>query len=238
MAEEVSNRVLASVLIVAVVVSLVGTIISLSRLAKVGVPDILGYALDTHTATASVQIMSTASIRFQIDTLDFGTGMVNTSGGNTNCSLATGDTTGVRDGQNRCINFSVASNLTSLEIENDGLNNMTINLTFDTNATDYVGGGDSQQEEFRFNISENESGSCINLSNTQNVDFPAENWTHINTSMFWVCAPPGLTFEDTIDSLDLHLNLTIPYDSIYAGEGVQTCTITATASTYLGGQSW
>ena len=87
-------------------------------------------------------------------------------------------------------------------------------------------------------MEENESGSCVNLSNTQSVAFPAENWTTVNTSMFWVCAPPGLVFDDTNDSLNLHLNLTIPYDTIYAGEGQQTCTITATATTYLTGGGW
>lgn len=233
MKEEVSNRTLAITLVIAIVISLTGTIISLNRLAQSRVPGITGFAIDTDVATATVQIVSTASISFKVNMLDFGTGMVNTSGGNTNCSLATGKTSGFKDSNSSCINFSKLGNLTSLVIENDGTDNMTINLSADKDLNTFVGGGGSGEEQFSWNITCNESatGCCSNLTNNGSLGSWATGWWPVNTTQTQICGGSGLYFTDDNDSILVNLNLTIPYDSPYAGEGQQSVTFTVAGAT-------
>jgi hypothetical protein len=81
MAEEISNRTLAILLIIAIAISLGGTIVSLNRLAQVRVPVITGFASDQGTAT--VNITSQASLIFAVNSIDFGNGWVNSTAANT-----------------------------------------------------------------------------------------------------------------------------------------------------------
>jgi hypothetical protein len=204
--------------------------VSLNRLSSViRAPAITGYAASSGTGTTNISIVTTASIRFAINNLDFGRGAVNTTGGNTLCSLASGTASGFKDGANQCINFSAVGTLKSLQIENDGSLNLTVNLTSDKVADAFIGGGPSDAELFRFYVGNNETGSC------SPAPFPT-TWTSVSTNSTLICnatlATGGLGFITTANSLVLHINITIPSDSIRTSAN-NVATLTATGTTLV-----
>ncbi len=83
---DISNRTVVLLLIATIIISLGGAFISLStvnsRLSGMGLAPITGFAL-TPNATATVEITTTSSIKFQTaaSSVDFGSGGVNTAGG-------------------------------------------------------------------------------------------------------------------------------------------------------------
>ncbi len=227
MVDEISNKTLAVLLIVAIALSLGGTLVSLNRLSSVvRGPSITGFATSTGTGTTNVTILSTGSIRFAVNNLDFGVGAVNTTGGNQVCSLASGTASGSKDPSSKCINFSAEATLKSLQIENDGNLNLSVNLTSNKNAAGFIGGGVSALEQFRFKIENNESDSCATVG-------PAA-WADMNTTSMAICTTAeGLGFAPTRNSLLVHINITIPSDSLLTGTN-QVATLTATGTT-IGG---
>jgi hypothetical protein len=228
MVDEISNKTLAVLLIVAIAISLGGTLVSINRLSSVmRLPGgITGYASASSTGTTNVTITSSASIRFSRNNLDFGVGAVNSTGGNQLCSLASSSTGGSKDTNARCINFTAAGSMNSLQIENDGTNNLTVNLTSTQNAAGFVG-GPAVIEQFRYTVTNNESNSCA-------TPLPA-TWTAVTivgSGQMAVCqSAGGLGFIGSANSLNLDFNLTIPYDSYKAGAVNQVVTITAIGTT-------
>jgi hypothetical protein len=222
MVDEVSNKTLAVLLIVAIAISLGGTLVSLNRLAvlRLGGGGITGYASASGTGTTNISISSSASIKFAINTLDFGPGAVNNSGSNTICSLASGKGGGSKDTSARCINFTAAASLESLQIENDGTVNLTVNLTSDHAAAAFIG-GPSGLQLFRLSCANNETNACAS-------PVPG-GWATINSSgqMVLCGSAGGLGFITTANSLTLNINVTVPYDSYFAGQGNQIVTLTA-----------
>ena len=75
---EVSNRVLAALLIVAIVVSLGGTMVSLNRIRMLSFVPVTGFDT-TDTGEVGVNITAQAAMEFTKAGIDFGTGWVNSS---------------------------------------------------------------------------------------------------------------------------------------------------------------
>jgi hypothetical protein len=215
MVEDLSNRTLAILLIAAIAISLGGTILSLNRLSTVmNMPSITGYVL-TPTGTTNVTIQSQASLRFSIPGVDFGSGTVNTNASNQNCSMATNKVgaSAFKDASG-CTGFNASTTFISLELENDGNTNLTVNLTGVTAAT-FLGG---TTPAFKFKVSNNESNSCLSPG--------PQNWTEVNATSMTVCtAGKGLDYLDNSDSLTVDINISIPYNAI---TGSRTATLTAT----------
>ena len=221
MVDEISNKTLAVLLIVAIAISLGGTLVSINRLSSVmRLPGgITGYV--SGTGTTNVTITSSASIRFAKSNLDFGIGAVNSSAGNQVCSLASSNGGGSKDPITSCINFTAAGSMVSLSIENDGTSNLTVNLTSTQNAAGFVG-GPSGLEFFRYKVTNNETNSCA-------LPIPA-TWTNVTitpTQNLACNSTGGLGFAVAANALNLDFNLTIPYDSLKAGTVNQVVTITA-----------
>ena len=98
-----------------------------------------------------------------------------------------------------------------------------MNLSAGSTAATFIGGGPSALEAVRFYVTANESDSCANPE--------PDVWTTMNTTQMAICASTGgLGFVPTANSLDIHVNLTIPYDSLRVGTN-QENTITATGTT-------
>lgn len=179
------------------------------------------------TGTASLFIDSAGGIRFAINTVSFGTGKVNTTAGNTYCIL---DTNGTNDSL-QCINFT--ANTAGFQLENDGTQNATVQLYFEKNASQFLG-GDPTVAKFRYVIANNESGSCTNTTGGygciagENCTVSPIGWTDVNYTTPGTTICPKLLFSDLNDSLLLDINITIPYD---APAGVKSSTVTATATT-------
>jgi len=175
--DEVSNRTLAVLLVVAVVVSLGGTLISLERLSRIDVPvfsGITGFASSTGNITFTVSEL----VEINLSTLDinFGSGnydSVAAQGADKYCQLATfkwedgpGPTPTTFDqvGPN-CTGFTAPGGFSNqgINITNTGNVNVTLNMSCNHNAQTLIGGGGSASiaDALQFNLSdETEEGSC------------------------------------------------------------------------------
>jgi hypothetical protein len=213
MADEISNRALAILLISAIVVSLGGTLISLNRLSRLSA--MTGFITNPQ-GTAQVNVSQTAALQFSISNLNFGIGSVNTTTGGNACSMASGNNSaGYKDGVTRCIDFNEANTFNSLEIENYGNRNLTLTLNSNKNADTFIGG---TNPGFKFYVTNNETNACPSPV--------PDAWADVNASVEMnICSGTGLDFTDNADSLDIHLNITIPYNS---KTGQQTVTLTVT----------
>ncbi|MEK6848947.1 MAG: hypothetical protein AABY01_00055 [Nanoarchaeota archaeon] len=238
--DDITNKSLATLLIVAIVISIGGTWLVLNKAP--GLLNIAG-AASTDTGTATVTINSVASIRFAYDAIDFGSGSVNTTSGNTLCIL---DTNGTND-STKCQGF--LANTSYFQLENDGSTNITVQLLSSKPASTFIGGTNPQ---FRYAVFENETTSCRNgtggtgyvdqigggTGNCTATDGAGGNctvsprgWTDVNsTGVTGATICMRLGFADLSDSLGFDINLTIPYD---APAGAKTATFTATATTIV-----
>ncbi len=236
--DDISNKSLATLLIVAIVVSIGGTWLVIDRAP--GILQITG-APSTDTGTATVTIESTASVRFAVNTINFGTGKVNTSVGNTECIL---DSNGTND-SNKCINFT--AQFGNLSLENDGSVNVTVQLASDVAAAAFIGGS-GVPPQFKYAVVQNETMSCRNgtggggnvislpiTSNCTTINGVGGNctifpdfWANVNTTSPGTTICQRLLYNNTDDSIGIEVNITIPFD---APAGTKTATFTATATT-------
>lgn len=220
MVDEISNKTLAVLLIVAIALSLGGTLVSLNRLSSVvRAPGITGYATSVQ-GTTNVTIQTVASLRFAIANINFGVGAVNTTAGNTHCSIASSQTgAGSKDSSSSCINFTATGGtaLKSFQLENDGNLALRVNFTSAEDAAAYLGG---TSPLFRYKVGDNETSACGTLGPT--------TWTNILTTNNVVCNGTGMDFDPAHNSIYMDINLTIPYDS-NTGEQITTLTAVGTA---------
>jgi len=209
---EVSNKMLALLLLLAIVVSVAGTFVSLNRLSQTGVT---GYAVSSDSGTAKVNVQSNTVLRFTVNNMDFGTGYVNTTGGYTNCTMNI-NTTSSTINKVGCVNFNTTGNAFLLQNAGTTFLNITINST--QNASTFIGGGEQSgvYPLYQYMIANNLPGSCAGtLSNT--------TWTNfILGAQINICT--NLSYVTTNNTLAIGVQLEIPYDS---NTGQQTATIVA-----------
>jgi hypothetical protein len=222
---DITNRSLAGLLVVAIVISIGGTWLLANQ--SPGFLAITGLTQSTDTGTAQLTVQTFGSIRFAVNSVNFGSGQVNTSGGNQGCIL---DTNGTND-SNRCENFT--ANSVGFQLENDGSANATIQLSFSNSASGFLG-GDPTIAKYRYVVSNNETNSCSNSTGgftcaaNQNCTVAPIGWSDVNTTSPGTTICPKLLFTDLSDSLKVGINITIPYDS---PSGAKLSTLTATATT-------
>ncbi|MBI4451747.1 hypothetical protein HY642_07270, partial [Candidatus Woesearchaeota archaeon] len=207
-----SNKTLAVLLLVAVVASLASTWLLL--LQRSGLETITGR--QSSAGTAQLTVETAASISFVVNTVDWGTGRVNTTGGNQVCNLTT-ETTNVNT---QCIGFNQVS--TPFQIENDGSTNISVKLASNKNNTEFIG-GDPTLVKFQYRVINNESSSC-------ETGLLAGGYREVNITSPGTLICGKLLFDNTKDSLAVHINITIPYD---APATAKTATLTATGATVV-----
>jgi len=205
--KDINNRSLAMLLVVVIATSLAGTWLVLTKAPGV----LLITGRQTDTGTASVTVNTVSSIDFTVDAVAFGTGNVNTSNGNTNCVL---DTEGTNDAA-KCTSFNTVT--VPFEITNTGNANLSVNLNFSNNAATFIGG---TSPVYNYKVSENESNSCAGGVTD------ATSYESVNNSDPEICA--NLEYLDAKDSLNVDINITIPYDTA-TGAKSSTLTVTGTA---------
>ncbi|PLW80717.1 hypothetical protein C0585_01065 [Candidatus Woesearchaeota archaeon] len=90
MVNDISNKKLAGLLAISIVISIAGTFYSIDKIANMSEPT--GFAVDD-TGSAAINISSELSLIVDVKTLDWGTGIVNTSKPvcTTGANLTTGD---------------------------------------------------------------------------------------------------------------------------------------------------
>ena len=211
--EEVSNRTIAGLLIVAMVISLTGTFFSLSKLDMMDrTGGLAGFATNPN-ATAQLEIDDLLSISFIVDSVNWGSGRVNSSVDvfcnltTTNMSIAT---------------HSAACNIGQwdtnpvpppLVLKNDG--NRRASVTFVANDTPAGWLGDSSGRLY-FEVYNNLTGSCIGTR--AGVD------TVLSTSPLNLC--DNFDFATGADQLNIPIKVSVPENVT----GAKTVRLTATAS--------
>jgi hypothetical protein len=204
---ELTNKTLAMFLVAAIVVSLAGTIISLNKL---GTLSTTGYATDTDTATASVQVNTTTSIIFTTATIDFSSGSVNTSTAGQNCTLQVGVAKSAA-----CIGFATVN--TPFVLENDGNTFVSVVLNASKPASTFIGG---TAPLFQWKVANGTSTDC--LGGPTPVAY-----TDVAASAPGTTICPNLTYVDATDTLNISVLISIPYT---ASAGVKTASLLATAT--------
>jgi hypothetical protein len=129
---EVSNKLIATLLVVTLAVSLAGTMVSLNKVGKLGY-SITGMAVNTTIGIARLYVGALTELTNQITTIDWGTGFVNATFGS-NCTMdSEGNLTG-------CVAFTPVYE--GFLLENTGNKVLSVNYTCDKNASTFINGTD------------------------------------------------------------------------------------------------
>jgi hypothetical protein len=182
---ELNNKSLAVFLLAAVVVSIGGTILSLNRMGSIHYTT--GYA-STDYGTATLFINSSTEIYFSIDSIDWGSGFVNsTSGAEMNCTLNTNNYKSIG-----CIGFT--QNNIGLELTNDGNTIPQVRLWSNAGGIDMFGDytledPDYGNSQLKYKVSDAAPGSC------QSEYDPIE-YTDVNTTNPGTLICDGMNFHD------------------------------------------
>jgi hypothetical protein len=201
---DISNKTLAWLVVVAIVVSIFGTTISILNLSN-RQNALVAYATSNTTGGASAEVSQSVILRFAINATDFGQGSVNSSIGYWGCVLAingsTANPTIIKDG---CSGFSATS--PALVIENVGTSYLNVTLNFSRNATDFLSVSSGTVGNFKYVVSNNESGSCtpvgwLNATTTA--------WTEVGVPNTTTVVCQNLSWAGSGNSLVIGLNLTV-----------------------------
>jgi len=212
--EDISNKTLAILLIAAMVVSLGGTILSLNRLSMYrGVPQqISGFA--TGTGTANLSILQETTITVVSNRIDFGTGILNVTGGCTNATLLSSSHSPTAGNWSPVYDNCWVSNATTpaavqfsgedIVIRNDG--NVNVSLRMDSQADSAANfiGGSFMTPVYQFQSVSNETDACDYANNGSWVDINA-------TATMRICSM--LKSNNAEDEARVSIKITIPKDA-------------------------
>jgi len=220
---ELSNKLLATLVVIAMVISVFGTIASLSKLGEMS-PLITGAGT---TGSVNLSVESLASINFSFQTgsvlgrpgnISWGSGSVST--GQSYANLTTRGTT---------TNWNGTPVTGALSLENTGNIGVKLVLTSTNGSAGTFLGGTNPI--YRLNISENEVNSCNNDSTTTPYDHEQAglNGSFFSTAVFNVNASRtvcgNFSFQATKDEILIGFYVGLPSD---AGSGVHQDIIGAT----------
>jgi hypothetical protein len=221
MAQDISNRTLAAFVIIATVVSVGGFFVSIGKLSDMG---LTGMAT-TDTGVSNFSINSTISVVFTTNSVDFGQGVINTSGSH-NCTLNTTGPGMLNGGTNGLPSVDCAgfyNTVQPLRIQNQGTQNVTLNLSFNATPAQWIGG---TTPGYTFRPTVNESGACGTggqfLNNVSVIPVTVAN------TNYSICNSTGFNWITGSRTLNIDLGMRIPSD---APSGERRVTITAYAST-------
>ena len=208
---EISNRALAFLLVVAIVISLGGTILSLNRLSTVG---FTGAA--TALGTTNLTITNAVAIDFINTNVNFGTGYVwPTAALITNCTMDTNATAPANTSpQQACIGFTSVVGA-PFNLRNDGNVNLNVTLQADANATNWIGG---TYPLLQWYVSNN----TATINGCQGTDFVPQ-WANVNvTAAQKVC--DSMKWQSGFNIINVSMKVQLPSDAL---PGVRIVNITA-----------
>jgi hypothetical protein len=208
---DLSNKALSLLLLVAMVISVGGTLLTLSKLNE---PAAAGMVTSTPTAQSNFTITSNVSIIFAVNTTNFGAGYI-ASGIGVFCNVSTLNAASVE-----CLGggWNIGSNLT---IENNGNTNMNVSLNISKNASTFIGTG----ANFSIMTYQNETSSCTTLNTTWSTALVDVNDSITTNYGAHICT--NLNFLDSQDSIKIAVALKIPSN---VSVGTHTVLLTASGS--------
>ena len=214
-----SNKAMFMVLFVTLVIVVAGVTININKLFFTKGFSLTGAAVSSAGGNATITIAQSTSITNNFQTIQFGSGFVNST-----CSRCTMDSNGVMTTA-CCGTFNQSNNLGFL-LENTGNVNLSVNYTCAgscTNAT-FIGG---TAPAFRIRATNNSAaaqggetstadtlGSC---GNNATGGFNITNYSvEVTAAGHWLCGNGSifaLSYVDTYDAFVVDLNLSVPVDA-------------------------
>jgi hypothetical protein len=205
---EISNKALAILLVLAIVVSIGGAVVNMAKLSEFSViiPTIKGITGMGTTGTVNVSLQATTNLNVTQTFVDFGVGYVTT-----NMFGARVNSTGNRT------NWTVVGTFTplNLQLENIGNVNLSVSVSSDKSATTYLG-GTNPVFQFAATTKTPDVAACVSGYNLQSTLTDVTLTTTKN-----VCSNLGFVAES--NELNVSIELIIPYD---APVGNKTVTLT------------
>jgi len=234
---EISNRVLAALLVVAIVVSLGGTLFSLNKIRTIPIQPLTGFATDSY-GRVNLSIESVAALNVDPARIDFGTGYtVTTSGEANNCTMWVNGTEGSPERYNSSDcrgewndTWTDGDNAKPIIIENSGNTYLKIEAMVNVSSLDvlpspYTTDPWDGKGRFAWWSADNESTSCNDTTVNEASATNFTNW------MKWI----NVTKAPTTTELCPCLNSTSATNSLALGFMIQvpnSLTAGATASTH------
>jgi hypothetical protein len=184
--KEVSNNVLAVLMVVAVVVVISGTFFSFYGVQKIYTP-VTG--MNTQSGNISIEVLQDITIYLMNTQVNFGSGYINDSNANS----------AIIDTEGTVVNGSWSSySGAPFVLRNDGNIDVNVSVVAGANATDWLGTG----AKANYKITNNESSSCTDLTCSTSY------CGNLTTFEERICGyfHPG----NANDQINLHIQLTIP----------------------------
>ena len=221
---EISNKTVATLLLLAIAVSLAGTLVSLNKIGRLGI-SITGMPVDASTGIAQLQVSVATELTNQYPTINWGNGYVNAT--YNNCTMdSEGNLTG-------CVDFSAVSS--GFLLENTGNTNLSVNYTSDKNASAFINGTDpSFQLKVNENSVEGQSGESSPLDTVASCGgaWTPSTYTEVTISGSYLCGNATtypLSPASDRDSVVVDLKVRVPEDSPATGQKTATITFTGTS---------
>lgn len=215
------NTILLALAIVAVFVSILSAGITYNYLTAFR-SRLTGFA--TETGTINISIEALVSINFTNDTINFGSGRISQG-----FSYAVLNTSTTGAAATNVSNGNWSGNTQGFYLENIGNKNVTMNISFGTNAAGLIGG---TSPVYQYNLTNFEPNSCTNLTGQGGGNVSLGVFRDANTTAVLACDRfPFDNAGKVNDSVRVDLTLTIPSDS---KTGALNDTITVTFSEQTG----
>ena len=219
---DISNKTIVSLLLVVTVVTVVGTVFSVSRMDSF-VNQWAGFTGGATSGTGYINFTTGTNVAVTVSgNIDFGEGYVNSSTSFANMSSKVAYTAETGWINTSGTSWAVETNIT---INNTG--NTVANLTFSANESVAVWiGGPYADADARMDFDEREAGSCTGtLASAFNIQ---PNVTEQN-----VCTSAtrglGFNFTDVSDEIASYVNLLLP-GQVPTGQRSTTLTFTVTSN--------
>ncbi|MBI5880573.1 hypothetical protein HZB90_00410 [archaeon] len=214
--DEISNKTLATLLVVAIVISLAGAFFAMRGVSQI--TNVITGFESAGPGTAKVNISEVEEITLTQATVDFGTGYRNQSnvGINDECQLTTNQSP-----KPICWYNITAWAPSPFVLENTGnvYVNVTINSSINTTFLNGLPLGTAQQR-YQFVPGDSSSGLFLRPENGCNVTFTVTGWTEFTNARQLICT--NMSPTDTEDQFYVDINISIP-----AGvTGVKSTTVT------------
>lgn len=230
--QQISNKTLTFLLLVAIVVSIAGTIISINRINQLilQAPIITGMATPTGTGQVNVTIASTTSITATDPAIQFGSCSPPITYG---CNVSSNYTTDATFGCT-CAGGSNPDNIT---IKNDGNKHVNVSVKIGTLAKTFIGGtigGNGQADMWIVVRNSTDAPGCLNVTE---ISVPTgfdlntgmqHDWKNLSSTTEYYPLCHNLTYGSTTNSIYVFAKLFVPANAPPGSNKTTTLTFSAT----------
>ncbi len=200
---EISNKLLALLVVVAMGLSAVSTFTLLSRLSIIQAQEPFTGKATSQQGTVNFTVQSSVSIVLTNSIVDFGSGFVNTSKCGTNATLFAGATYNDTE-NNDCWVDTVNAAPVSFNIQNDGNRNVQLQV-IGPDQRAFLNYSGSYPNNLTWRARNNESTSCVGGATFQTA------YTDFGGALKTVCS--NMTFQpNNQDEIAVDIQIVIPAD--------------------------